>query len=332
MLENEQERCASCEAELNGAYCASCGQRRMRPDEYSVRRLLSDGISDAFSVDAKLWRSFWTLFVRPGRLTVDYMEGRRSGRLGPLQLFLVANLVYFFVQPFSGFSGYNTPLNSHMERQFYSEAAGIAPIVLNELESRIDARVRVEGRARAARGEAWTEADSLRFHERASAVEREVYPTSFNARGEVLARSLVIVIVPLMTLALLLLYAWPVRPLVQHVVFATHIVAWGLTFISSFALPIWLRAMRFLQRTIGTVGGEAGQELVTSEVGRRVFSMAVENGSMILQLPYLYIALRVVYGSGRIGSIGRVVFLIAWGLFATVSYRFLLFWLTFANT
>ncbi|MEM7414840.1 MAG: DUF3667 domain-containing protein [Gemmatimonadota bacterium] len=236
--------CPSCGAGVDAAYCASCGQRRLRDDEYSLRRLIRDGLQDFFSVDAKFWRSFRLLFTRPGQLTCDYMEGRRRGRLGPFQLFIAANLIYFFVQPYSGFTGFNTPLLSHMDRQLYSEPAGLRPLVIDKIEERIDDRVAREAATRDGDDEPWTERDSVAFRVEASAIEYELFPTRFDARGELNATSLVFIIVPMMALVLALLYAGTGPPFVQHAVFAIHFTAWQLTFIMSVALPPLVLAVR----------------------------------------------------------------------------------------
>ena len=130
-------RCASCDAELRGPYCSECGERALREDEFSVRRLVMDAVRDATALDSRLGRSVRLLVTRPGELTRRYMSGRRVGLVGPVQLFLTCNLVYFVVQPYTGYSGYNTPLSSHVDRQFYSCLLYTSPSPRDRTRSRM---------------------------------------------------------------------------------------------------------------------------------------------------------------------------------------------------
>ena len=58
-------RCANCDARLDGAYCSQCGQEAVdlhRP----FRKLLSEVIDDALSLDTRLLRTLRPLLFRPG--------------------------------------------------------------------------------------------------------------------------------------------------------------------------------------------------------------------------------------------------------------------------
>lgn len=326
--EKLEMRCSSCDADLTGAYCSSCGQRRLRTDEYALGRLLRDGLQEFFSVDAKFWRSFRLLFTRPGALTNAYMEGRRGSLLGPFQLFIAANVIYFFVQPYSGFTGYNTTLISHMDRQYYSVPAGIRPRVVEDVEHRIDERVRAEAERRA---EPWTVQDSTAFREQARAIENEVYPSRFDARGEVNARSLVILTVPLVALVVAAVHAFSGAAFVQHVVFAIHYMAWTLSFLMSLFLPLLIGLVGVARSATIRVFGSAGEAFLLRPGVQAWVTTILEYGSLAIVIPYLYLALRRVYGRGRGVSAASAIG-VALGAFAvTMMYRFLLFWVTFAS-
>lgn len=330
--EELEERCTSCGAVVTGAYCSACGERRLRADEYSLGRLLRDGFHDFFSVDAAFWRSFRLLFTRPGQLTRDWMAGNRGGRLGPFQLFIAANVIYFFVQPYSGFTGYNTTLFSHMDRQYYSIPAGIRERVVDDVVGRIDERVRVEAESRAVEGTPpWTVDDSVAFRERASAIENEVYPTRFDARGEVNARSLVILTVPMVALVVAGLHVLSGAPFVQHVVFSIHYMAWTLTFLMSLVLPLLIGGITLVRSTIVATFGAAGEAFLLRPAVQNSLSLLTENGSLLIVVPYLYLALRRVYGRGRAVTWGTAVLLALGTFVVTMAYRFILFWVTFAS-
>ncbi len=313
---------------MDGLYCSECGQRALRSDEYSLRRLVREGLRDAFSLDAKLWKSFSGLFAHPGEPTAAYMRGARAGHLGPLQIFLVANLIYFFVQPYTGFNGFNTPLESHISRQFYSGAAGIRVRVLDDIEERVDLRVAME---RTRRGGSWSPTDSLTVRDRAQAIESEVYPTEFDASGEVFARSLVILLVPLVAAAVALLFVGTGKPAVQHVVFSIHVVAWQLTFLMSLFFPLLLFVTR---GSISVVGGYLGvpvTEIYSDPLWGNVIRLVLENGALAVEAPYFYLALRRVYGGGRLAAGFRAAALLVALLGATIIFRCALFWLTYLS-
>jgi len=96
---NVQARlCANCGAKVDAAFCSTCGQEADIHGQ-TVREYLVDISYDFLSVDGKIWKGFRDLVVWPGRLTLDYIEGRRVSRPVPSRLFLVMTVVVFGVVP-----------------------------------------------------------------------------------------------------------------------------------------------------------------------------------------------------------------------------------------
>lgn len=94
--ESEPERCPACDVEFKGRFCHNCGEKRITANDFNVRqyaRLVAEHFS---TFDSKLLRSVKLLLLKPGFLTVEYTLGRQLMYMKPLQLFLVANLVFFF--------------------------------------------------------------------------------------------------------------------------------------------------------------------------------------------------------------------------------------------
>ena len=87
--------CANCEAPLNGQYCALCGQRA-RARMITVWQLLREVSEVLTTLDSRLWRTLSSLLFRPGRVTADYLKGRRVRYAPPLRMFLGASLIFFF--------------------------------------------------------------------------------------------------------------------------------------------------------------------------------------------------------------------------------------------
>lgn len=87
--------CPNCETVLEGPYCHSCGQLAEN-FERSVWHLVVEAFESFFHFDGRFWRTLPNLAIHPGRLTREYLDGRRAFQIPPLRLFLVVLLVVFF--------------------------------------------------------------------------------------------------------------------------------------------------------------------------------------------------------------------------------------------
>lgn len=90
--------CANCGATLMGPVCHACGQHA---DLYKrpVWRLIADSVSDMFALDGRVVRTLVALMAFPGRVTRDYLKGRRGRYIPPFRLYLIASLAFFLILP-----------------------------------------------------------------------------------------------------------------------------------------------------------------------------------------------------------------------------------------
>ena len=88
--------CANCDAELSGRFCNVCGQRE-EPRVPTIGALVGEFTNEMFGVESKVWRSFATLFLRPGELTRVYLAGRRQKYMSPVRLYLLFSILAFAV-------------------------------------------------------------------------------------------------------------------------------------------------------------------------------------------------------------------------------------------
>jgi hypothetical protein len=88
--------CPNCGAAGSGPFCAQCGQRRPRADDYSVRRFLHHVFQEATELDSSLVRTLRALF-RPGFLTQEHLAGRRGQYFSPVKLYLIVSALYFLL-------------------------------------------------------------------------------------------------------------------------------------------------------------------------------------------------------------------------------------------
>jgi hypothetical protein len=94
--EGPAEHCLNCGTILSGQYCSRCGQRS-RSRLISVWELVRDAFGDLFELDSRLWQTLIPLIFRPGRLTREYLRGRRARFMPPFRTYLVLSVVFFLV-------------------------------------------------------------------------------------------------------------------------------------------------------------------------------------------------------------------------------------------
>lgn len=87
--------CENCGAELQGHWCAQCGQPAV---EYrrSFRYVLADLLHEFLNWDSKFFASIALLIVKPWRLTNEFLAGHRVRYVNPLRLYLLASILFFF--------------------------------------------------------------------------------------------------------------------------------------------------------------------------------------------------------------------------------------------
>jgi hypothetical protein len=97
----ETARCDNCAALVTGEYCAVCGQR-VEPPIRSIAAFTRDAFESITHADSRLWRTVAALLLRPGRLTRDFLDGRRARHLPPFRLYLVVSVLFFLIASLLG--------------------------------------------------------------------------------------------------------------------------------------------------------------------------------------------------------------------------------------
>jgi len=115
--------CPTCRRTIDTRYCPTCGEQARSPHELTLRGLLEQVFEAFTNIDGRLLRTFHWLVARPGALTVAFVEGQRKPFLGPVALFLVANVLFFAVESLTHGLVFSTPLTSHLETQPWSGLA-----------------------------------------------------------------------------------------------------------------------------------------------------------------------------------------------------------------
>ena len=84
---------------LLGRFCANCSQAA---DVHvpTTRELLHELLEGITHSDSRLWRTLRTLWFKPGKLTQEFIAGRRVAYLPPFRLYLVLSIMFFLLMSF----------------------------------------------------------------------------------------------------------------------------------------------------------------------------------------------------------------------------------------
>lgn len=86
--------CPNCGVLAPGKFCPECGQSTAR-QMHTVPEFVREFIRHYASRDGVLWQTLAKLLFAPGVLTLEYLAGKRTGYLRPLQLYLAVSVVVF---------------------------------------------------------------------------------------------------------------------------------------------------------------------------------------------------------------------------------------------
>ena len=197
MVTAETWTCPTCAQPCRSRYCPECGEREPHAHDLTVAGFAEHAVEEFTHVDGRLVRTFRALLLRPGQLTESWVRGQRKAILGPLQVFILANVVFFGFQSLLHASVFSNRLASQVGDQYYKRLAARL----------VDARLA------------------------ALQTTQEQYAPAFDHAVAVNAKSLIILMTPPFALLAGLLFYTSHRAFVTHVVFAVHFYAfWMLSF------------------------------------------------------------------------------------------------------
>lgn len=131
--------CANCETQLQGPVCHVCGQLA---DSYHrpVRGLLGELFEGLFALDGRVVRTIPNLLARPGRITRDYLKGRRARYMPPFRLYIIASLIFFLLVPGLDQLGEGASVGADVS-DAVSQAGPRGQVVRDRLEAELQASV-----------------------------------------------------------------------------------------------------------------------------------------------------------------------------------------------
>ncbi len=307
LLPEASPNCLNCGARLRGQYCGTCGQRS-RSRLISLWELISDAFGDLFELDSRLWQTLVPLMIRPGRLTHDYLQGRRARYMPPFRMYLVLSLLFFVIAFFDPQEELGLLFEPEPAPVAEEEAAEQVQEVVVELDEQgididedLSGNLQIDengfrltldedyvGEDEACNVDASDLEELPAWLSRRLTVERlqRVCERTRLDNGQMLKDNLVdnipaalIVLLPLMAFVLKALYPLSKRYYVEHLLFFVHFHAFFFLILTLQILFYGLSEMISIPEEIAILA-----IVVTS------FYIAI----------YLFVAMRRVYGQGRI--------------------------------
>ena len=92
--ENQKTACFSCGGNMVGLFCHSCGQKN---DNYrrSIWSLFTEAFASIFSLESRIWRTWLMLLVKPGHVSREFSDGKRTNWTSPVRVYLALSIILF---------------------------------------------------------------------------------------------------------------------------------------------------------------------------------------------------------------------------------------------
>ncbi|MES2652327.1 MAG: DUF3667 domain-containing protein [Bacteroidota bacterium] len=92
----KDHNCLNCGAHVEKHYCSDCGQPNLELNE-GFWQFISHSIAHYFHFDNKFFQTLAPLLTKPGKVTLDYLAGKRARYINPVSMYIFVSIVYFLV-------------------------------------------------------------------------------------------------------------------------------------------------------------------------------------------------------------------------------------------
>jgi hypothetical protein len=287
-----QARCPNCGSAQVDAFCAQCGEAQLSHRDLSLRSVAHDAVQEFAGVDGKVPRTVWALVTTPGLLTREFIDGRRGRYSKPLSLFLILNLVFFLIQPYTGLLRYDLA----------NYIGGADDVSDSRSAVMVQRKLAETGESRAS------------------------YEARFDRTLSDHKKSMLLFAVPVFAMGMLVLFAGTRRYFVEHLVFSVHVYAFFLAFLAIGVTAVFTALGGFL-----SVGGLLGLPVRKAGVllGSEPVLVTV---IMVTMTWYLTLAIQRAYGGTRRKALARALALSFLQMSLIKLYHDVLFFTAFFAT
>lgn len=187
--------CRSCNNQFEGKYCSNCGEKVLEKSDLALKKILGEFFQALTFANSKFLKSIWLLITKPGKLSSEYIEGRRVGYMTPIALFFIINIMYFV---FGRLTDY-TPSLSH--QYYYTPYSSYAQTKIDKRQSELE-------------------------------LNSEVFISLYNSKSHYYAKSLVVINVPILALLYFLLLFKKRELYTQNLIYTFHLFSFVLLIIT----------------------------------------------------------------------------------------------------
>jgi hypothetical protein len=267
--------CETCGADVDQVFCGACGEKVLTRHDHSLGEIASESLEHLLHLDSRLFRTLGTLVGRPGLLVVEYWKGRRLPYMKPIQLLILLNVAYFLCTFAAARSGFNASVMVPSLYDMTTQRA-FSPWAARLIQAKLAA----------------------------GPVTLPVFQAAFDHHLEQAAKSFVLLLVPILALLLKAGFFVLRRPMLYHVVAATHLVSFYVLLGSAYLL----------------VG--AGLRSLGVPVTPSTLSLL----PLVLLSVHLFLAFRRAYGLGLLATTAATLLMLVVGMrVVTTAYDFILF-------
>ncbi|UOU99680.1 DUF3667 domain-containing protein [Chryseobacterium daecheongense] len=114
----EDKTCLNCGHVVEERFCPHCGQENVEPKQ-PFHYLFTHFIEDFTHYDGQFWKTIKYLLFRPGKLTKEYLAGKRQLYVAPVKLYIFISFITFFLP--SLFSGSEEEMNDDSKKTHASQ-------------------------------------------------------------------------------------------------------------------------------------------------------------------------------------------------------------------
>lgn len=263
--------CPSCKTKFEGKFCPNDGEKAFHESDYTIRKFLEQTVDVFTHFDGKFVRSALYIFTKPGFLTEQNMHGIRVKYAKPMQIFLLANILFFFITHWVGVTDY-TP-NIGDERY-----GGISSYYIFRWLAPLDQWVisHIEGLKLMKTDLFGISADEFRQR--------------FWLNSYIYSKSFIVLIIPFSSFAIYMLYKKRFKYFSNALVFTAHFLSFQLVVFSILSIFRYRFGFSLFKPLLYIYDLERIQTFTYF-----VFGSSFEFSQMLYWMPYLFLAFRRVF-------------------------------------
>lgn len=202
----ENKKCINCKTDLQGQFCHICGEKQVTPKDFTLVKIAEQTVDIFTHLDSKLIKSAKFLLFKPGHLSTAYIEGLRKPFMKPFQIFILANILFFLL--LSDVDVFRKPSSWWFN-------------VTDDMGYNI----------------------KVMAEKKAAEISKSVSDVAllYDQKSKTVAKTLVIVFIPLLGLTFAALFIRKKMQIGKHVIFATHFFAFTLII-----MIVWFQLVNLL--------------------------------------------------------------------------------------